>query len=197
MSHCGGREVGGVVTQTVVAYDPRTNKWTKKASLPAPFWGRAVRVGDKIHALKFFSPRHYIYDVAADAWTERTTPPLRGGRFGVAMARDGRILVLEDNSLNSSLNVVDPLATVEAYDPLPVHGQRFRRCKSPPQLRCHDGAGRTSVCRWTELRRGFRFRDECMVDFGSVVCNNGVLFVRSRRGRQDLYRGCKRAVSHV
>jgi N-acetylneuraminic acid mutarotase len=80
-------------------YDPRTDRWVKKAPLPTPRSGIAAVVADgKIYVFGGESTEGTFtaneqYDPATDSW--RTMPPLPTARHGLgAVALGNRIYVL-------------------------------------------------------------------------------------------------------
>jgi len=88
----GGLGMRGGELSTVVAYDPATNRWSSRRSLPAPLvTGSAAVLADdgRIYIFGEGTSRHpvYAYDPATDRWTT----PSRHAAFGAAAGADGRI----------------------------------------------------------------------------------------------------------
>jgi N-acetylneuraminic acid mutarotase len=83
----------------VEAYDPATDSWTARASMPSRRGGLAVvALGRMIHTFggetsSAVFDNHESYDPAADAW--RVLAPLPTARHGLAAAAvSGRIFVI-------------------------------------------------------------------------------------------------------
>jgi len=47
----GGQNIAGTIFSTVEAYDPKTDKWTKKADLPKGRFGSTCVVNNKVYAI--------------------------------------------------------------------------------------------------------------------------------------------------
>ena len=114
----GGFEQGYVPSGIVEAYDPKTNTWTKKASLPTPRSFLATSVVDgKIYAVgganlelgQLGLPTVEEYDPRTDTWTGRADMPTP--RHGLATSVvDGKIYAISGFDGTN-------MATVERYDP--------------------------------------------------------------------------------
>jgi N-acetylneuraminic acid mutarotase len=85
----------------VEVYNPETNTWSKRASMPTPRWGlAAVTVGDKIYAIggysewepKTFTPVVEVYDPATDTWEAQGSLPKARGSI-VAVEHEGIIYI--------------------------------------------------------------------------------------------------------
>ena len=88
----GGRRRDHVNLAVVEAYDPKTNKWVRKADLPKPQGGLTaaalaghihVTGGEDINAGKV-SAAHWVYDPGKDRWRQETKMPT--ARHGVDSA---------------------------------------------------------------------------------------------------------------
>jgi hypothetical protein len=77
-------------TASVEMFDPLTNRWSRRADLPAAGSVRLATVDGKLHALVSWmneqSARLFSYDPAADVWTHLRVSPTPG--FGAAVAAD-------------------------------------------------------------------------------------------------------------
>jgi N-acetylneuraminic acid mutarotase len=115
---------GGLVVSSVEMYDPATDTWVPKASLPRPrtYAGAAILDG-KIYVLggatrvgQGVSSSMLMYDPGTDTWTEKS--PMPGQRaLSAAAVHDGRIYVFggaesftEPPSASSTVFVYDPAA---------------------------------------------------------------------------------------
>jgi N-acetylneuraminic acid mutarotase len=86
------------ISDDVEAYDPRTDRWTAKAELPAVVHhAGAASAGGKVYVVGGFTHSFfniwspvatlYVYDPAADRWTEG--PPMPTARGGLAVTESG------------------------------------------------------------------------------------------------------------
>jgi len=123
----GGFDESGQAVATVEAYDPATDRWTQKASLPAPLHHvNVAAVGSKLYVVGGLSGASFTasgttleYDPSLDAWSPRASMPggTERGASGVAVL-DGRIVVaggLRGDSVTDA-SVFDPAAN--AWSPL-------------------------------------------------------------------------------
>ena len=118
-----GKGPGGEVSQSlasVEAYDPATDKWSPKASLPGPLVDAAASVMNGVIYVVGGGPLYwqqrpyvYAYDPARNTWSVQ--PPMRTTRSeATASVLDGVLYVI------GGLNYSDTslaLPTVEAYKP--------------------------------------------------------------------------------
>lgn len=109
------------ITTAVEEYDPATDRWTTKASLPTGLHHAGIGVvGNFLYVIggfskSFFSVWHpvatvYRYDPAADAWTERAPMPTPRGALAVAVLDDKLVAIGGYDGTGNS-------AAVEQYDP--------------------------------------------------------------------------------
>jgi len=123
----GGFDGSGQPVATVEAYDPVTDRWTQKASLPAALHHvNLAAVGSKLYVVGGLSGASFAasgttleYDPALDRWSPLTSMPggTERGAAGVAVL-DGRIVVaggLRGDSVTDA-SVFDP--GVNAWSPL-------------------------------------------------------------------------------
>jgi len=123
----GGFDAAGQPVGTVEAYDPATDRWTQRASLPAPLHHvNVAAVGSKLYVVGGLSGSSFAargttleYDPAQDAWSPLTSMPggTERGASGVAVL-DGRIVVaggLRGDSV-ADASVFDPSAN--SWSPL-------------------------------------------------------------------------------
>ena len=123
----GGFDASGQAVATVEAYDPTADRWTQRASLPAPLHhvnlaavgGRLYVVGGLTGSSFGASGTTLVYDPALDAWSPLASMPAgtERGASGVAVL-DGRIVVaggLRGVSVTDA-SVFDPQAN--AWSPL-------------------------------------------------------------------------------
>jgi N-acetylneuraminic acid mutarotase len=104
--------------RSVEAYDPATDSWTPKASLPLPVTGSAAAVVNGIIYVAggglsdaTATVNVYAYDPSQDKWTVQ--PPMRTSRsVATASALDGTLYVIGGLGGDAWF-----LATVEAYRP--------------------------------------------------------------------------------
>ena len=77
-------------------YDPETDTWETKASMPtATAWLTANVVNDKIHLIS--GKVDYVYDPAADSWAEEAVPT-GAGDYSVSAVVDNKIYLLSESS---------------------------------------------------------------------------------------------------
>ncbi len=113
----------GIVLGTVEEYDPATNTWRRKASMPTERgWLAANVVNGKIYVIgggddKARQALSMVesYDPVADKWTPKADMPTPRSTF-IASVAGGQIYVIG----GFDGNVANPmsLAVVEAYDPV-------------------------------------------------------------------------------
>ena len=128
----GGFDASGQPVATVESYDPTTDRWTPRASLPAPLHhvnlaalnGKLYLVGGLSGSSFTASGTTLVYDPALDSWSPLTSMPggTERGASGVA-SLDGRIVVaggLRGVSVTDA-SVFDPQANTWApLQPLAV-----------------------------------------------------------------------------
>jgi N-acetylneuraminic acid mutarotase len=123
----GGFDGSGQAVATVEAYDPATDRWTQRASLPSPLHHvNVAAVGSKLYVVGGLTGSSFnasgttlVYDPAQDSWAPLTSMPAgtERGASGVAVL-DGRIVVaggLRGDSVTDA-SVFDP--QVNAWSPL-------------------------------------------------------------------------------
>jgi N-acetylneuraminic acid mutarotase len=98
----GGFDASGQPVATVEAYDPATDRWTQRASLPSPLHHvNVAAVGGKLYVVGGLTAPSFtasgmtlVYDPALDSWAQLTSMPsgTERGASGVAVL-DGRIVV--------------------------------------------------------------------------------------------------------
>jgi N-acetylneuraminic acid mutarotase len=114
----------GLVVSSVEMYDPATDTWTPRASLPSPrSYTAAATLDGKVYVLggstgvgKGITSSILMYDPATDTWTEKS--PMPGHRvWSAAAVHDGRIYVFggaetwsEPAPASSTVFVYDPAA---------------------------------------------------------------------------------------
>jgi N-acetylneuraminic acid mutarotase len=126
--------VGGIngsrqAIATVEAYDPSTDRWTQRASVPDPMHHvNVAAAGGKLYVVGALSGSSFgaigttlVYDPGADAWSPLTSMPsgTERGASGVAVLDDGRIVVaggLRDGDSVTDASVFDPGAN--SWSPL-------------------------------------------------------------------------------
>ncbi|MCX6033312.1 MAG: S8 family serine peptidase [Chloroflexi bacterium] len=120
----------------VEEYDPATNTWTTKASMPTPLSNvTAAVIGGKIYVPggwnDAISNLLQIYDPAADRWTAGASLPV--GLLGAAaVALDGQLYVLGGGTASSTVN------TCYRYDPA---SNQWAQCAAMHTARVWPGAG--------------------------------------------------------
>lgn len=110
----------------VFAYDPSTDTWTGRRSMPKPLAGLgAALIGDRIYVVggahhETNATAHlFEYDPATDTWTERASMPTRREHLA-AVAIDGRLYVVGGRVTDDPARfgaTTRNLATLEVYDP--------------------------------------------------------------------------------
>ena len=123
----GGFDASGQPVATMESYDPETDRWTARASLPSPLHHvNVAAVGNKLYVVGGLtgssftaSGATWVYDPALDSWARLASMPAgtERGASGVAVL-DGRIVVaggLRDVSVPDA-SVFDP--QTNAWSPL-------------------------------------------------------------------------------
>ena len=123
----GGFDGSRQTVATVEAYDPATDRWTQRASLPSPLHHvNVATVGSKLYVVGGLTGSSFtasgttlVYDPGLDTWSPLASMPVgtERGASGVAVL-DGRIVVaggLRGDSV-SDASVFDPQAN--AWSPL-------------------------------------------------------------------------------
>jgi N-acetylneuraminic acid mutarotase len=112
---------------TVEAYDPATNTWTTKASMPTARTGLGVAaINGVLYAVGgdvgcCYQPSNMVatveaYDPATNTWTTKASMPTARAELGVGVVNG--ILYAVDGAYNPGIyGVTYVVATVEAYDP--------------------------------------------------------------------------------
>jgi len=125
----GGFDGNGAAIATVEAYDPATDGWTQRSSLPAPLHHvNVAAVGDRLYVVGALSGGGFgalgttlSYDPTADAWTQLAGMPAgtERGASGVAVVGT-RIYVaggLRAGASVSDFSAFDTAST--SWEPLP------------------------------------------------------------------------------
>ncbi len=113
----GGTYYSSKALATVEEYDPATDTWRPRASMPTARYslGVAAATNGKIYIIgeddNGVSAAVYEYDPATDIWTTRASMPTMRWSLGVAAASNGKIYAIGGS------NGFNPLAVVEEYDP--------------------------------------------------------------------------------
>jgi len=129
----GGEGQGGPgtyvseIVASVIAYDPTTDTWTTRASLPKPVVSAAVGVvngriyvaggtqfewtGPDTYVMDIWTPYVYAYDPQTDRWSIQS--PMRTGRYeATAAGLDGVLYVIGGGGTRGAM-----LGSVEALKP--------------------------------------------------------------------------------
>ena len=108
--------ISGSALAKVEAYDPASNTWTTKASMPTARWGLATEVvNGVIYAMGGYDSSNNsvgtveAYDPVSDTWTTKTSMPTARDLLGASMANG---VIYAVGGYNGTF-----LGTVEAYDP--------------------------------------------------------------------------------
>jgi hypothetical protein len=119
--------IGGYGGRSAVEqYDPVTDTWTKKASLPTPRqWLSTSAVNGKIYAIGGDArggapglPTVEEYDPATDTWTEEALTPMPTARFTLSTSVvDGKIYAIGGILRATQSGPETPSSAVEEYDP--------------------------------------------------------------------------------
>jgi DNA-binding CsgD family transcriptional regulator len=106
----GGRLASGLPTATLEVYNPRQNRWFKRASLPAALSGYALAAFEgRLYVFggwdgEAYRDSVYLYEPAADTWKEVTAMPTARA-FAGAAAVGGKIHVVGGFDGNGALDV--------------------------------------------------------------------------------------------
>lgn len=125
---------GGATLATVEEYDPATDTWRSRASLPAPRYefGLVTAPNGRIYAIggcNGYSCNEnsvFEYDPPTDTWATRASMPTARGTFGIAVGQNGKIYAMGGMQGNSGA-----LTVVEEYDPVADHWTTKASMPSP------------------------------------------------------------------
>jgi hypothetical protein len=100
---------------TVEAYNPATNSWTTKASLPGGRWAFSAATGSDGRIYVFGGYRHGdfviaevdAYDTTTNTWIERANMPIDRWMHGAVAAPDGRIYVMGGDGAAGAADAYD------------------------------------------------------------------------------------------
>jgi N-acetylneuraminic acid mutarotase len=107
-SQVNGIEGTTVATNATEAYDPSTNIWAEKASMPAPMDSFGVAVyQNRIFAIG--GDKNFVYDPATDTWTTKTPMPTPRTNVQANVVTGKIYLIGGGGQQNGNLN--------EVYDP--------------------------------------------------------------------------------
>lgn len=125
----GGFDAAGAPVATVEVYDPSTNSWTQRASLPAPLHHLNVAaVGDRLYVVGALSGANFTavgttlaYDPAADRWTAFTPMPSGTERGASGVAIVGTRIYVAGGLRGSSVAEMSAYDTTsDAWEALPA-----------------------------------------------------------------------------
>jgi N-acetylneuraminic acid mutarotase len=131
----GGRVDCGKTTDSVEAFDPKTETWSDRSRLPSPREGQVVVAANgKLYAIGGTNNRQAItfnteYDPATDAWTERA--PLPNPRAYAAAVVIGNLIYLigdggpDPESMRSMLAYDYVTNSWSAKAPMPIGRSQF------------------------------------------------------------------------
>jgi hypothetical protein len=87
-------------------YDPQTNTWTTKTSMPTPEADPDANVVDgKIYLI--YGTLNQVYDPATDSWATKASPPANEQGF-VSTVANNKIYLIGGSDSYSSSNIYDP-----------------------------------------------------------------------------------------
>jgi N-acetylneuraminic acid mutarotase len=124
----GGFNAAGAPVATVEVYDPSTDSWTQRASLPAPLHHvNVAAVGDRLYVVGALSGGNFTalgttltYDPAADRWTALTPMPSGTERGASGVAVVGARIYVAGGLRGSSVAEMSAYDTAsDAWEPLP------------------------------------------------------------------------------
>jgi N-acetylneuraminic acid mutarotase len=123
---------GYSMTDINEVYDPATDTWSEKASLPtARRWGIATVVGSKIYVFGGNPDKQMqVYNTETDSWTTMSLVPT-----AVTKSISGSVL------LDNKVLVIDKVGKLEVYDP---ETDSWEFGASPPSLIYGGDAGATT-----------------------------------------------------
>jgi len=110
----GGLNTDGNPTKSLFVYNPATDTWVKKASLPVASWGGAsVALNGKLWVVTPGPNSSYLhrYDPSTDTWTAKAQGP-KGHYYAVAGVIDGKIYLAGTMNADET-----PSKDVAMYDP--------------------------------------------------------------------------------
>jgi N-acetylneuraminic acid mutarotase len=123
----GGQEDTGAARMTVRSYNPGTDAWSNKASMPEGRFGlTAAVVGTKVYVFGGYladltiGDNNYIYDAAANTWTNGAPVPTGGGIATAAEAAvGGRVYLIggDDGDGNSNTETFQYNPVTDSWRP--------------------------------------------------------------------------------
>ncbi len=120
-----GNVLNFAITQSVEMYDPATDRWSSKAPLPVGLHHVGIGVsGGRLYVIGGYSQSTfsvwnpvatvYVYDPAADSWTERAPMPTARGALSVT-EHEGKLYAIggyDRKANNGQVEVYDPVRNV-------------------------------------------------------------------------------------
>jgi hypothetical protein len=105
---------GSSVLSTVEAYNPMTDTWTTKASMPQPTRGAAFAKGPDgiIYVISGTISTVQAYNTTSNTWSIKTPIPVRTWMAGAATGNDGKIYVIGGESPGAPYSNI-----TQIYDP--------------------------------------------------------------------------------
>lgn len=105
-------------------YDPQTNSWSTKASMPIPVYTSAAvtATNGKMYVIGGHDGvTNYVntvqeYDPSTNTWSLKTSMPTPRGGAAAALGEDGKIYVFGGITITPEFEFVD-VAAIEVYDP--------------------------------------------------------------------------------
>lgn len=115
-----GGDTGGGKPDVVEEYDPTTDQWTKKTSMPIPVGaGSSGTVDGKVYIIGGLSSQWspplssvQVYDAVTDTWSTRSSMPTARGWLSASVV-NGKVFAIGGASAFDGKG----LSTVEQYDP--------------------------------------------------------------------------------
>ncbi|MDR2707237.1 MAG: hypothetical protein LBB87_00600 [Nitrososphaerota archaeon] len=95
-------------TDAVEVYDPVTNKWSKKASLPFEPSSTAYVINDQLFVIERWGRQMYVYNPFDDSWSSKTALPV--------IMSDMTAIVIDDNLFAIVKNGENELWEMFMYD---------------------------------------------------------------------------------
>jgi N-acetylneuraminic acid mutarotase len=123
----GGQDDTGAARREVRSYNPGTDAWSNRASMPEGRFGlTAATVGTKVYVFGGYradltiGDNNYIYDAATNTWTQGAPVPTGSGIATAAEAAvSGRVYLIggDDGDLNSNTETFQYTPTTDTWRP--------------------------------------------------------------------------------
>ena len=168
----GGANSAGTALKTVQVYNPSTNAWTTKASLPAarPFGNGATHISGTIYlpggqdAAGVITRTLYAYRISTNTWSTKANMPVFSGCGGSGVI-SGKLYVFS-GCTKTATGPQTAAALLHRYDPATNTWTTLRDAPVGSRAAGGDGCRRQALRGRGQLRRRHRHRPSRRVQPG-------------------------------